>query len=95
MNSEQKWVVVVVVTEVSRRQALRKNVWNAIIRRDFVDNFHPTSMTITWVTDIEDKCTIVIELVVTTQEQVEAYQAIVKTLGNRNLPVMDHWKEDL
>lgn len=95
MNSEQKWVVVVVVTEVSRRQALRKNVWNAIIRRDFVDNFHPTSITITWVTDIEDKCTIVIELVVTTQEQVEAYQAIVKTLGNRNLPVMDHWKEDL
>lgn len=95
MNAEQKWVVVVVVTEVSRRQALRKNVWNAIIRRDFVDNFHPTSITITWVTDIEDKCTIVIELVVTTQEQVEAYRAIVKTLGNRNLPVMDHWKEDL
>lgn len=95
MNSEQKWVVVVVVTEVSRRQALRKNVWNAIIRRDFVDNFHATSITITWVTDIEDKCTIVIELVVTTQEQVEAYRAIVKTLGNRNLPVMDHWKEDL
>ena len=95
MNAEQKWVVVVVVTEVSRRQALRKNVWNAIIRRDFFDNFHPASITITWVTDIEDKCTIVIELVVTTQEQVEAYRAIVKTLENRSLPVMDHWKEDL
>lgn len=95
MNEHQTWVVVVVVTEVSRRQALRKNVWNAIIRRDFVGNFHPASIEITWVNDIEGKSTIVIELVVTTQEQVEAYKALVKTLEHHNLPIMDHWKEDL
>lgn len=95
MNERQTWAVVVVVTEVSRQQALRKNVWNAIIRRDFFNNFHPASIEITWVTDIKDRCTIVIELVVTTQEQIEAYEAIVKTLEQHHLPIIDHWHEDI